>query len=98
MIRLKVKGCDMYRNAIYIQLEFMKNIPLGGKKEYAMQLTHSIRKVVYMLADDPQGETNCSTQWIKTTCYTQLVNITVCPVKQFCGAPWPLCMAYIIVA
>ena len=28
----------------------MKNIPLGGKKEYAMQLTHSIRKVVYAMS------------------------------------------------
>ena len=25
----------------------MKNIPLGGKKEYVMQLTKSVRKVVY---------------------------------------------------
>ena len=29
----------------------MKNIPLGGKKEYAMQLTHSIRKVVYAISN-----------------------------------------------
>ena len=28
----------------------MKNIPLGGKKEYTMQLTHSIRKVVYAMS------------------------------------------------
>ena len=26
----------------------MKNIPLGGKKEYVMQLTKSVRKVVYL--------------------------------------------------
>ena len=28
----------------------MKNIPLGGNKEYVMQLTHSIRKVVYAMS------------------------------------------------
>ena len=28
----------------------MKNIPLGGKKEYVMQLTHSVRKVVYAMS------------------------------------------------
>ena len=56
----------------------MKNIPLGGKKEYVMQLTKSVRKVVYAMswaalsivicifflpsvADDPFGETDCST-------------------------------------
>ena len=48
----------------------MKNIPLGGKKEYVMQLTKSVRKVVYAVicifflpsvADDPFGETDCST-------------------------------------
>ena len=49
----------------------MKNIPLGGKKEYVMQLTKSVRKVVYAIvicifflpsvADDPFGETDCST-------------------------------------
>ena len=35
------------------QLKFetsMKNIPLGGNKEYVMQLTHSIRKVVYAMS------------------------------------------------
>ena len=28
----------------------MKNIPLGGKKEYVMQLTKSVRKVVYAMS------------------------------------------------
>ena len=28
----------------------MKNIPLGGNKEYVMQLTKSIRKVVYAMS------------------------------------------------
>ena len=82
----------------------MKNIPLGGKKEYVMQLTKSVRKVVYAMswaafiflnniqceeketygfrsqkkmpiveeledfipsvADDPFGETDCSTHGI----------------------------------
>ena len=28
----------------------MKNIPLGGNKEFVMQLTHSIRKVVYAMS------------------------------------------------
>ena len=36
----------------------MKNIPLGGNKEYVMQLTHSIRKVV-LVAEDPSGATGC---------------------------------------
>ena len=34
---------------IFLQVQFetsMKNIPLGGKKEYVMQLTKSVRKVV----------------------------------------------------
>ena len=29
----------------------MKNIPLGGKKEYVMQLTKSVRKVVYAMSN-----------------------------------------------
>ena len=28
----------------------MKNIPLGGNKEYVMQLTKSVRKVVYAMS------------------------------------------------
>ena len=35
------------------QLKFetsMKNIPLGGNKEYVMQLTQSVRKVVYAMS------------------------------------------------
>ena len=28
----------------------MKNIPLGGKKEYVMQLHKSVRKVVYAMS------------------------------------------------
>ena len=39
------------------QLKFetsMENIPFGGNKEYVMQLTQSVRKVVY------------ATQWNKT--------------------------------
>ena len=48
----------------------MKNIPLGGKKEYVMQLHKSVRKVVYApmcisfnpsVADDPSGATVCTT-------------------------------------
>ena len=38
----------------------MKNIPLGGNKEYVMQLTKSVRKVV-------------TTQWNKRTCYTACI-------------------------
>ena len=30
----------------------MKNIPLGGKKEYIKQLTQSVRKVVYAKSKD----------------------------------------------
>ena len=30
----------------------MKNIPLGGKKEYVMQLHKSVRKVVYAVDID----------------------------------------------
>ena len=51
----------------------MKNIPLGGNKEYVMQLTKSVRKVVYasayffepLVAEDPSGATDCTTQWNK---------------------------------
>ena len=32
----------------------MKNIPLGGNKEYVMQLTKSVRKVVYAMSLDPR--------------------------------------------
>ena len=41
----------------------MKNIPLGGNKEYVMQLTKSIRKVVLLtsVAEDPSGATDCTT-------------------------------------
>ena len=52
----------------------MKNIPLGGNKEYVMQLTHSIRKVVYAIAEDPSGATDCTTQWNKIqSCYTSCI-------------------------
>ena len=34
----------------------MKNIPLGGNKEYVMQLTKSVRKVVYTTQWNKQPE------------------------------------------
>ena len=67
------------------QLKFetsMKNIPLGGNKEYVMQLTQSVRKVVYAMswalltsvAEDPSGATVCTTQWNKNqSCYTSCI-------------------------
>ena len=45
------------------QLKFetsMKNIPLGGNKEY--------------VAEDPSGATDCTTQWNKVqSCYTSCI-------------------------
>ena len=35
----------------------MKNIPLGGKKEYVMQLHKSVRKVVYAMSLRRQAAT-----------------------------------------
>ena len=43
----------------------MKNIPLGGKKEYVMQLSNC-NPIFFLpsVADDPFGETDCSTHGI----------------------------------
>ena len=57
----------------------MKNIPLGGNKEYVMQLTKSVViAFAYffepLVAEDPSGATDCTTQWNKTrTCYTSCI-------------------------
>ena len=49
----------------------MKNIPLGGNKEYVMQLTKSIRKVV----DDPSGATDFTTHGINPKLVILLVRL-----------------------
>ena len=61
------------------QLKFetsMKNIPLGGNKEYVMQLTQSVStcSLLTSVAEDPSGATVCTTQWNKVqSCYTSCI-------------------------
>ena len=41
----------------------MKNIPLGGNKEYVIV---SICSLLTSVAEDPSGATDCTTQWNKS--------------------------------
>ena len=57
ILRCNISRCCSVEIFIVIkmqQVQFetsMKNIPLGGKKEYVMQLTKSVRKVVYAISN-----------------------------------------------
>ena len=58
------------------QLKFetsMKNIPLGGNKEYV-----STCSLLTSVAEDPSGATVCTTQWNKNqSCYTSVICLSI---------------------